>query len=86
MPGLCTKCQKTVYHVEETQALGKIWHTVCFKCTSCNKKLETGTVCEHDDKPYCKPCHTTNFGTEGYGWGAGGGASLGASKSYGETN
>ena len=86
MPGLCAKCQKTVYHMEETQALGKIWHTVCLKCTSCNKKLETGTLCEHDDKPYCKPCHTKNFGTEGYGWGAGGGASLGSSRNYGATH
>ena len=82
MPGPCAKCTKTVYHVEEVRALDKIWHIVCLRCTDCDKRLETGKLCEHDNKPYCKPCHTKNFGMEGYGFGAGGGASLGLAASY----
>ena len=74
MPGPCAKCQKTVYHVEETKALGKIWHAVCLKCTACNKRLETGSLNEHEGQPYCKGCYTKNFGPKGYGHGAGGGA------------
>ena len=74
MPGTCTKCKKPVYHVEETQALGKIWHTVCLKCTTCNKKLETGSLCENNDQPYCKPCYGKKFGPQGYGFCGTGGA------------
>ena len=84
MPNPCAKCQKTVYLMEEAKALGKTWHILCLRCTSCNKRLETGKLTEHDDKPYCKQCHTTNFGPEGYGFGAGGGASLGMSANYGQ--
>ena len=77
MPGRCAKCQKTVYHVEETKALNKIWPTNCtncLKCTSCNKRLETGSLNEHANQPYCKNCYSKNFGPKGYGHGSGGGA------------
>jgi len=32
-------------------------------CTICNKRLDSFTLLEHDEKPYCKSCHIKNFGT-----------------------
>ncbi|KAI6651500.1 Muscle LIM protein [Oopsacas minuta] len=67
----CPTCTKSVYHAEQVIALGKSFHKMCLKCTSCNKLLDTGTVVEHDEKPFCRACHQKNFGTKGYGFGVG---------------
>ena len=40
-------------------ALGKHYHTQCFMCTSCHRKLGEGpdrTFREKNGKPYCTPC------------------------------
>ncbi|KAG6856546.1 hypothetical protein H0H87_003365 [Tephrocybe sp. NHM501043] len=29
----------------------------------CNKRLDSYTLLEHNEKPYCKSCHVKNFGT-----------------------
>lgn len=30
------------------------WHKHCFNCSSCNKKLDSTTVCDKDGQIYCK--------------------------------
>ncbi len=37
----CALCGKTVYMAEEVVAEGQKWHKACFKCTNCNKPLDT---------------------------------------------
>ena len=36
----CCVCEKTVYAMEKIEADKKIYHKLCFKCTSCNCTLK----------------------------------------------
>lgn len=44
---VCPKCGKPVYDAEGFPAGGRRYHKRCFKCFSCNKKLEPTTVLCH---------------------------------------
>jgi len=60
----CPRCNKSVYAAEQTMGPGrKLYHKPCLACTICNKRLDSLTLLEHDQKPYCKSCHIKNFGT-----------------------
>jgi hypothetical protein len=67
----CAKCDKNVYKAEEIRAANKTFHKLCFKCTNCNKLLETNILTEHQGDLYCRVCYGRNFGPKGYGYGAG---------------
>lgn len=41
----------------------KLYHKPCLACTTCNKRLDSLTLLEHDQLPYCKTCHIRTFGT-----------------------
>jgi hypothetical protein len=69
----CAKCDKRVYMAEEVRAANKVYHKLCFKCTSCNKLLEVKTLSDHQGELYCKNCYGKNFGPKGYGYGVGAG-------------
>ncbi|KAL0577171.1 hypothetical protein V5O48_004810 [Marasmius crinis-equi] len=57
-------CSKSVYAAEQVMGPGrKLYHKPCLACTSCNKRLDSYTLLEHDQQPYCKSCHVKNFGT-----------------------
>ncbi|KAM0786145.1 hypothetical protein ACM66B_006953 [Microbotryomycetes sp. NB124-2] len=67
MPCRCPRCSRAVYFMERAIGPGgKTYHKPCLKCTSCNKTLDQGSVVDHDLEPYCKPCHSRNFGPRGY--------------------
>merc|ERR1712061_367649 len=70
----CPKCDKSVYAAEEKLAGGHKWHKACFKCTMCNKMLDSTSCAEHEGALYCKVCHGRKFGPKGYGFGGGAGA------------
>ena len=36
----CCVCEKTVYAMEKIEADKKVYHKLCFKCTSCNCTLK----------------------------------------------
>lgn len=57
----CARCNKTVYMNEQVFAAGRKWHKACFKCTECNKPLETMTLADHDGHLFCKTCHKRKF-------------------------
>ncbi|KAJ6236192.1 lim domain-containing protein a-related [Anaeramoeba flamelloides] len=65
----CPRCMKAVYFNERITALGRDWHKTCFKCTSCDKRLVSGSFTEHNNKPYCKTCYNKQFKSSGYGSG-----------------
>ncbi|KAK0418290.1 hypothetical protein QR680_013478 [Steinernema hermaphroditum] len=70
----CPKCGKSVYAAEEMVAGGYKWHKFCFKCTLCNKLLDSTNCCEHQAELYCKQCHGRKYGPKGIGFGIGAGA------------
>jgi hypothetical protein len=47
------ECGKTVYPTEELKCLDKVWHKICFKCTSCGMALNMKNYKGYDKKPYC---------------------------------
>merc|ERR1712223_1855357 len=67
----CPKCGKSVYAAEERIAGGHKWHKGCFKCSMCNKLLDSTNCAEHDGALFCKTCHGRKFGPKGYGFGGG---------------
>ncbi|KAH7911798.1 hypothetical protein BJ138DRAFT_1005893 [Hygrophoropsis aurantiaca] len=61
---VCPRCHKAVYAAEQTMGPGrKLYHKPCLACMTCNKRLDSLTLVEHDQEPYCKTCHVRNFGT-----------------------
>ncbi|KAI4522943.1 hypothetical protein K525DRAFT_197617 [Schizophyllum commune Loenen D] len=60
----CPRCSKSVYAAEQVIGPGRsFYHKGCLKCTSCDKRLDSYTLLEHDQLPYCKQCHIREFGT-----------------------
>lgn len=41
----------------------KLYHKPCLACTSCGKRLDSYSLLEHDQEPYCKNCHVKLFAT-----------------------
>ncbi|XP_019639853.1 PREDICTED: cysteine and glycine-rich protein 2-like isoform X2 [Branchiostoma belcheri] len=70
----CPKCGKSVYQAEERLAAGRSFHNTCFKCSMCNKMLDSTTVAEREDSLFCKTCYGKKFGPKGVGFGQGAGA------------
>jgi hypothetical protein len=61
---VCPRCSKLVYAAEQVMGPGrKLYHKPCLTCTSCNKRLDSHSLVEHDEDPYCKICHVKHFGT-----------------------
>merc|ERR1711971_741789 len=79
----CPKCGKSVYAAEEKLAGGHKWHTGCFKCSMCNKMLDSTNCNERDSALFCKgflkgggptffslkACYGRRYGPKGYGFG-----------------
>lgn len=60
----CARCSQSVYAAEQVIGPGrKVYHKPCLKCTTCNTRLDSYKLLEHNLEPYCKPCHVKNFGT-----------------------
>ncbi|KLT46226.1 hypothetical protein CC85DRAFT_239152 [Cutaneotrichosporon oleaginosum] len=60
----CERCGGAVYHAEQVMGPGRrIYHKLCLKCESCGKRLDQGSLVQHDNLPYCNRCHTQLFGT-----------------------
>ncbi|KAH9922345.1 LIM-domain-containing protein [Epithele typhae] len=56
----CARCSTSVYAAEQIMGPGR---KACLRCTSCDKRLDSFALVEHDEKPYCKICHVKLFGT-----------------------
>jgi hypothetical protein len=53
----CTICEKTVYPAEAIQYEKLVYHIECFKCSTCDKKMEGASkAANYEDKIYCKHC------------------------------
>ncbi|KAG5646147.1 hypothetical protein DXG03_004200 [Asterophora parasitica] len=50
---ICPRCSKAVYAAEQVMGPGrKLYHKPCLACTTCNKRLDSYTLLEHDQQPY----------------------------------
>lgn len=67
----CKKCTKTVYKAEEVISEAGTFHKLCFRCSSCNKGLDSFSLTVHDETLFCKSCYGKKFGPKGYGFGGG---------------
>lgn len=70
---LCPRCGKSVFFAEERIALGKKFHKTCFKCSNCNKLMDSTNCTEHGEELFCTTCYARKFGPAGYGFGVGAG-------------
>jgi cysteine/glycine-rich protein len=53
----CTVCEKTVYPAETVWFEKKPYHTQCFACSECKKKIASNSDANlYDDKLFCKQC------------------------------
>ncbi|THG99298.1 hypothetical protein EW145_g7292, partial [Phellinidium pouzarii] len=60
---ICPRCVKAVYAAEQIMGPGRmLYHRPCLACSSCNKRLDSLSLVEHDKEPYCKQCYNKNFG------------------------
>ncbi|BEJ17124.1 hypothetical protein CspHIS471_0605250 [Cutaneotrichosporon sp. HIS471] len=60
----CERCGGLVYHAEQVMGPGRrIYHKLCLKCENCGKRVDQGSLVQHDNLPYCNRCHTQLFGT-----------------------
>eukprot|EP01115_Flamella_aegyptia_P004901 TRINITY_DN2086_c0_g1_i1.p1 TRINITY_DN2086_c0_g1~~TRINITY_DN2086_c0_g1_i1.p1 ORF type:complete len:149 (+),score=35.28 TRINITY_DN2086_c0_g1_i1:72-518(+) len=67
----CGRCKKSVYFAERATGPGGDWHKTCLTCKTCNKRLDSTTLTEHDMEAFCKSCYGKNFGPKGFGFGMG---------------
>ena len=67
MPGTCVRCHNSVIYAEETNAVGKVWHTRCFLCANCNKSLYNISVKDREGDTFCEQCYAKLFESKGYG-------------------
>lgn len=50
----CANCPDRVFANERVDAVGKVFHRLCFKCADCRRMLDRGTACDHKNQVFCK--------------------------------
>ena len=55
---VCGKCKKDIAREKKTWGPGNVpWHKHCLACASCGRRLESETMEEFRNKPYCSTCY-----------------------------
>ncbi|XP_054761857.1 cysteine and glycine-rich protein 1-like isoform X1 [Lytechinus pictus] len=70
----CPRCGGSVYAAEKKIGANNTWHSKCFTCFMCNKRLDSTTLADKDGEIFCKGCYGKGFGPKGVGFGGGSGA------------
>ncbi|CAF0733286.1 unnamed protein product, partial [Didymodactylos carnosus] len=61
----CARCMKSVYMAEKKVGAGRPFHTRCFSCYTCKRKLDAMTLTEHKGEIFCRGCYTRQYGVHG---------------------
>ncbi|CAF3582911.1 unnamed protein product [Rotaria socialis] len=61
----CARCSKSVYLAERKLGASRAFHSSCFSCHTCKRKLDATTLSEHKGEIYCKSCYTKQYGPHG---------------------
>lgn len=61
----CVVCLKPAYAMEKVEADGNRYHSWCFRCCECDKKVSVGKYAALKGKLYCKPCFKKLFKLNG---------------------
>ena len=56
----CTACDKPI-STQGVKYKDKPYHSSCFICVGCGKKLAGTSFITHNNQSYCKECHAENF-------------------------
>jgi len=54
-------------------AAGHSFHSKCFTCEECNRRLDSTILADKDEHIFCKVCYGKKYGPKGYGYGGGAG-------------
>lgn len=57
----CVRCSQEIEDGSYIEYKGEPVHANCFTCYSCEQLLGKMLYVEHDDQPYCVPCHMEQF-------------------------
>ncbi|CAL8123697.1 unnamed protein product [Orchesella dallaii] len=58
----CFSCKMPIFHFQEHLfAQDRLWHSDCFTCTQCTRKLDPETFKEKNGQPYCEMDYNTMF-------------------------
>jgi len=61
----CPRCTGKVFEAEKCTTRVGSFHTNCFSCIECTKKLDSMTCCEGPDAEiYCKACYANYYGSK----------------------
>lgn len=61
----CEICDKPITD-QGVKYKGKAYHSSCFVCAGCYRKLADISFIMHNDQPFCKECHTDKFAKRCY--------------------
>ncbi len=57
---VCASCQQTI-HGRYIKAMGKNWHSDCFRCPVCGELIGTGSFLQKGGRPYHTDCYHKKF-------------------------
>ena len=57
----CSRCSKAIYDEAYIEYRNQSLHAACFRCHLCDQKLGEMLYVEHENQPYCFPCHMKEF-------------------------
>jgi len=50
-----------LYRGPYASAVGKVWHTEHFVCSSCNKSMQNTSFIYEEDSIFCEECYQSKF-------------------------
>ena len=57
---VCARCSKAIFVVDIKRAIGKSFHSWCFRCVECNATVTLGKEKTRNGDLYCNKCHLSS--------------------------
>jgi hypothetical protein len=63
----CARCGKLIFATDIKRAIGKAFHSWCFRCVACSATVQLGKEKTFNKELYCSKCHlATAAGATGF--------------------